>query len=77
MRCLALARAAEIVGDAAAQVSEAGRDGLPAIPWAQVVGMCNRLVHAYFDVNRNILWDTVHRSLPMLIAQLKAATASG
>lgn len=76
MLCLALTRAVEIVGEAAAQVSEAGRDELPAIPWAQIVGMRNRLVHAYFDINRNILWDTVHRSLPMLIAQLKAATAS-
>jgi uncharacterized protein with HEPN domain len=75
MLCLALTRAVEIVGEAAAQVTEGGRGELPAIPWPQIVGMRNRLVHAYFDVNRNILWDTVHRALPVLVAQLKAQPA--
>ncbi len=56
---LALTRAIEIVGEAAAQVSEHGRAELQNIPWSQVVGMRNRLVHAYFDVNLNILWDRV------------------
>jgi len=64
------------IGEVASRTSDAGRGRAPAVPWAQIVGMRNRLVHAYFDINRNILWDTVHRSLPMLIAQLKAATAS-
>lgn len=70
---LALTRAIEIVGEAATQVSDEGRAELPAIPWPQVVGMRNRLVHAYFDVNLNILWDTVHLALPSLIEKLKPA----
>jgi len=74
MLCLAVTRAVEIVGEAAAQVSAAGRQELPDVPWAQIVGMRNRLVHAYFDVNRTILWDTVTLALPPLIDQLKAAT---
>lgn len=69
---LALTRAIEIVGEAAAQVSDAGRAEAPAIPWPQIVGMRNRLVHAYFDVDLDILWDTVQLSLPPLLAQLKA-----
>jgi uncharacterized protein with HEPN domain len=73
--CMALTRAVEIVGEAATQVSASGRAELPAIPWAQITGMRNRLVHAYFDINRTILWDTVELALPPLLGQLKAALA--
>jgi uncharacterized protein with HEPN domain len=73
---LALARAVEIVGEAAAQVSEAGRSELAALPWQQIIGMRNRLVHAYFDINRNILWDTVQLALPSMLDQLKAFLAT-
>lgn len=69
---LALTRAIEIVGEAAAQVSEAGRGELAGVPWPQIVGMRNRLVHAYFDINLNILWDTAQLALPPLLAQLKS-----
>ena len=72
MLLLALTRAVEIVGEAAAQVSEAGRGELPAVPWPQIIGMRNRLIHAYFDINRNILWDTVLLALPTLLQQLRA-----
>lgn len=68
---LALTRAVEIVGEAATQVSEAGRGELPAVPWPQIIGMRNRLVHAYFAINQDILWDTVQLALPPLITQLK------
>ena len=41
------------------------------MPWLQIIGMRNRLVHAYFAINRDILWDTVQLALPTLIEQLK------
>ncbi|MEO8411713.1 MAG: HepT-like ribonuclease domain-containing protein [Propionivibrio sp.] len=69
---MALTRAVEIVGEAASQVSEAGRTEFPAVPWPQIVGMRNRLVHAYFDINQDVLWDTVQLALPALLAQLRA-----
>ena len=72
---MALTRAVEIVGEAAAQVSEAGRAEIPGIPWPQIIGMRNRLVHAYFDINQNVLWDTVQLALPALLVQLRALTA--
>lgn len=71
MLCLALTRALEIVGEAAAQMSAAGRAEIPGVPWQQVVGMRNRLVHAYFDINLDILWDTVELALPPLLAELR------
>lgn len=67
---LALTRAVEIVGEAAAQVSAEGRAAWPDVPWSQIVGMRNRLVDAYFDVDTAILWDTVELALPNLRAQL-------
>ncbi|MDZ7753026.1 MAG: HepT-like ribonuclease domain-containing protein [Gammaproteobacteria bacterium] len=70
---MALTRAVEIVGEAATQVSAAGRTELPDIPWAQITGMRNRLVHAYFDVDLDILWDTVELALPPLLAKLQRA----
>jgi uncharacterized protein with HEPN domain len=66
MLLFALVRAVEVVGEAASKVSVEGRAGLPEVPWIDVVGMRNRLVHAYFDINRDILWLTVKKSLPEL-----------
>lgn len=67
---LALTRAVEIIGEAAARVSDAGRNYCPDVPWPQIVGMRNRLVHAYFDINADVLWNTVLLALPPLLAQL-------
>lgn len=72
----ALTQVVQIVGEAASQVSEAGRAELASLPWPQIVGMRNRLVHAYFDINRDILWDTVQLAVHALLAQLKGASAN-
>ena len=68
---LALVRLVEIVGEAAARVSAAGRARWPAIPWPQIVGMRHRLVHGYDKVDRKVLWDTVKTDLPPLIAEME------
>lgn len=73
MLTFALVRAVEVVGEAAANVSDDGRAAMPEVPWRYVVGMRNRLVHAYFDVDTDILWTTVTVALPPLLAQLKSA----
>ena len=65
---LALVKDVEILGEAATQVTEPTRQGLPEIPWERIVGMRNRLVHAYFDVNLDIVWETVQGDLPELIS---------
>jgi len=48
-------------------------DEMPEIRWAAIVGMRNRLVHAYFDVDRDILWATVSDELPHLKDRLSRA----
>ena len=70
MLLFALVRAVEIVGEAASKVSAQARAENPGIPWAEAVGMRNRLVHVYFDINKNILWATVTQALPALRSQL-------
>lgn len=73
MLVLALVKCIEIVGEAGARVTEAGRDATPGVPWPEIVAMRNRLVHAYFDVNLDIVWQTVSHDLPLLIAALHSA----
>lgn len=73
MLLFAVVRAIEIVGEAAARLTDEGRASLPGIPWPAVVGMRNRIVHAYFDVDREIVWRTVDTELPALIAALRAS----
>ena len=68
----ALVHAVQIIGEAAAKVSTNGRSEATGIDWPAIVGMRNRLVHAYFDVNADILWTTVTKSLPDLLRQLRA-----
>ncbi len=68
---LALVKSIEIVGEAAARISIETRNGYPMVPWQDIVGMRNRLIHAYFDVDLNRVWDTATVDLPPLIAALE------
>ena len=68
---LAVMKAVEIVGEAASRVTADTRSTHPEIPWSGIVGMRNRLVHGYFDVNLLRVWETVEQDIPRLIAQLE------
>ena len=67
---LAMTRLLEILGEAAARVSDPGRRRWPEIPWAKIVGLRNRLIHGYDKVDFDILWTTVVDDLPPLITAL-------
>jgi uncharacterized protein with HEPN domain len=69
--CLAMTRLVEIIGEAAAHVSAEGQRKWSAIPWAEVVGLRNRLIHGYDAVDLDILWTIVQDDLPSLIAELR------
>ncbi len=71
MLVLSLVKDSEIIGEAAYQISEITRDHLQGIPWDDIIGMRHRLVHAYFDINLDILWRTVQEDIPALIAVLE------
>jgi uncharacterized protein with HEPN domain len=68
---LALIKLVEIIGEAAAKVSGETRRRHAAIPWDAVVATRNRLIHGYFDINLDIVWDTVTVDLPPLLAELR------
>ncbi len=70
---LSLVKEIEIIGEAASKVGETTKAALPRLPWGQMVSMRNRLVHAYFDVDHEIVWNTVVQELPPLIAEIRAA----
>jgi uncharacterized protein with HEPN domain len=67
---LALIQLVEIVGEASAKVSSEAQAKYPIIPWPQVIGMRNRLIHGYDSVDLDILWDTIELDLPPLVAEL-------
>src|SRR5687768_421113 len=71
MFALALVKLIEIIGEAANRVSPEGRASLADIPWRDVVSMRNVLVHGYFDIDLDRVWDTVTDDLPPLIEALK------
>ena len=66
----ALIHCIEIIGEAAAQVTKETQRQLPDLPWPSMVAMRNRLIHAYFDIDLDRVWDTVIEDLPSLIAAL-------
>jgi uncharacterized protein with HEPN domain len=59
-------RQLEIIGEACRHLSENLRSQNPDLPWAQIIGLRNRLIHAYFDVNLGIIWDIVQADIPFL-----------
>lgn len=72
---LALVKCIEIIGEGASKMSEETRRAHPQIPWADIVGMRNRLIHAYFDVDVSRVLDTIANDLPPLMAILEQAIA--
>jgi uncharacterized protein with HEPN domain len=77
MLVLALVKSIEIIGEAGARVSEEARNATPDVPWSEIVAMRNRLVHAYFDVNLDVVWATVREDLPALVVALEDVLNEG
>ncbi len=73
---LSLVRDIEIIGEAASRVSDECQNENPLVPWRNIVAMRNRLIHAYFDVDLDRVWDTVTEDLPPLITTLETSLSS-
>lgn len=71
MLTLSLIKSIEIIGEAAARTSTDLQDKYPNIPWKNIIGMRNRLIHAYFDINLDVLWNTIKQDLPPLLTELE------
>lgn len=68
---LASLKALEIIGEAASMISDTFRSAHPEIPWREIIGMRNRLIHAYFEVDIDKVWETIQDDLPTLIDHLQ------
>lgn len=71
----ALMHCVQEIGEAASKVSTGGRARALQIPWRKITGMRQRLVHVYFDINLDMLWDAIARDLAPLIKALEQALA--
>jgi uncharacterized protein with HEPN domain len=69
---LSLVRLMEIASQSAARVSEETRRANPQVPWAELTGLRDRLLHGYDTVDLDILWTIVHDDLPPLVEQFRA-----
>jgi uncharacterized protein with HEPN domain len=82
MRYSAVIREFEIVGEAVGKLPKVSKDGYPDIPWQDIKDFRNLLAHEYFGVDLEIVWNTIHNELPILIdavqkIQMEALKAQG
>lgn len=74
---LALTRAVEVIGEAAARVSDDTRAAWPQVAWKHIVGTRNRLIHGYDKVDLDVLWSILVSDLPLLVEELEKILRSG
>jgi uncharacterized protein with HEPN domain len=72
MLVLSILKCIEIIGEAASKVGDETKGQLASIPWINIVAMRNRLIHTYYDVNLDIVWDTLNNELPDLVTELQS-----
>jgi uncharacterized protein with HEPN domain len=73
---LALTHMVQVIGEAAGHVSQSFRSTHPEIPWRAIVGMRQKVVHDYLAVDDDMVWDTVTREIPALVARLEKVVES-
>jgi len=70
MLLFAVVQAIQIVGEAASRISFETRSAASSVPWASIIGMRHRLVHAYADIEPEVVWQTVTVEIPALLPLL-------
>lgn len=69
-KVFAVIRALEIIGEAAKNIPKSMRERYPDVPWDDIIGMRNKVIHGYFGVDVDVIWKTVHEDLPPLQARI-------
>jgi uncharacterized protein with HEPN domain len=62
----AVIRQIDIIGEAARNISEEFQEQHPSLPWSRMIGIRNKIIHEYFNINMGVVWDTVKEDLPLL-----------
>jgi uncharacterized protein with HEPN domain len=73
----AIMRQLEIIGEAANKISDGLQKAHTNIPWTEMIGMRNRLVHEYFRIDLEKVWETVRRDIPGLLAMIEPLVPPG
>lgn len=73
----AVVRNIEVIGEAARQLPDAVRAAAPDVPWAEIIGMRNILIHTYFSIDADILWDVVSVEVPELARRVHSLLETG
>jgi uncharacterized protein with HEPN domain len=73
MLSLALTRLLEIIGEAAGRVTPSARERLPQVPWNNMIGMRNRIIHRYDEIKYDVVWQVIEEDLPMLVRVIEAS----
>lgn len=68
----AVIRRLEIIGEAARRISDETKSAYQNLPWYEMVGMRNVMIHDYDDVDMVIVWETIQNDLPPLISALES-----
>jgi uncharacterized protein with HEPN domain len=76
MRQDATLRKLEVIGQAVKNLSDGARSRQPQIPWKQIAGMRDKVIHDYFGVNLEIVWAVVEKDLPQLTNAIRDLLAS-
>lgn len=71
MLLFAVVRAIEVFGEAASRISEETRASAPDLPWRMIVGMRNRVIHAYWDIDPDTVWTAATQEIPALLTRLR------
>lgn len=71
----ALVNAVQEIGEAASRITDAGRARAPSLPWGQIVAMRHVLVHVYWGVDNDQLWNTVTTEVPAMLPMVEKALA--
>lgn len=69
-KILAVIKSIEIIGEAVKLIPQEIRDKNPQVPWKAIAGMRDMLVHEYWGIDINVVWETVQESLPILQAEI-------
>jgi len=71
MLVLSIVKSIEIIGEAASKVTQETKEAYTGLPWANIIAMRNRLIHVYFDIDLDRVWDTITDDLPQLVTSLQ------
>ncbi len=66
-----LSKMTEIIGEAAYKVTNEFRENHPELPWKEIIGMRHILVHGYFTISTEVLWDVIQNDIPSLVPVLE------